>query len=147
TANVHQSVIGGAEDAFLVKFDSTGDRIWATYYGGSGIDWAYGIGSDDSCHIYITGTTLSTTAIATPQSHQQIFGGVQDGFVARFDSSGILHWASYIGGSSYDISTNIFPTPNGQSYVLGYTSSTDGIASLGAIQPNLSGFSDVFVLC
>lgn len=147
TANVHQSVIGGAEDAFLVKFDSTGMRIWATYYGGLGIDWGYGINSDDSCHIYIAGTTLSASGIATPQSHQQAFGGVQDGFAARFDSMGTLHWATYIGGSGYDISTDIFPAPNGQSYVLGHTSSTGGIASSGAIQPNLSGFSDAFVLC
>jgi coenzyme F420-reducing hydrogenase alpha subunit len=34
TLGAHQTVIGGNTDAFVVKFTSSGDRIWGTYYGG-----------------------------------------------------------------------------------------------------------------
>ncbi|MDB5281364.1 MAG: hypothetical protein JWO06_439 [Bacteroidota bacterium] len=30
---------GGSLDAFLVKFNSNGQRLWATYYGGPGMDF------------------------------------------------------------------------------------------------------------
>ena len=34
-----QDTYGGNQDAFLVKFDSNGSRLWATYYGGTGGDY------------------------------------------------------------------------------------------------------------
>ena len=36
-----QNTIGGSFDAFLVKFDASGARIWGTYYGGELEDYGY----------------------------------------------------------------------------------------------------------
>ncbi len=33
TALGHQTIYGGNEDAFLVKFNTNGSRLWGTYYG------------------------------------------------------------------------------------------------------------------
>src|SRR5437763_554997 len=38
SAGAYQTTIGGGVDAFIVKFDALGNRLWATYYGGTDSD-------------------------------------------------------------------------------------------------------------
>ncbi|MBA3817079.1 MAG: hypothetical protein H0X29_11290, partial [Parachlamydiaceae bacterium] len=53
TIGSHQSVFGGPYDAFLVKFNASGVRQWATYYGGAGDDRAYSCATDASGNVYL----------------------------------------------------------------------------------------------
>src|ERR1044071_9941484 len=50
---------GGAYDAFLVKFDSSGNRLWATYYGGTGDDYGVSIAADALGNVFLAGFTSS----------------------------------------------------------------------------------------
>jgi len=87
-----QSAYGGGDnDAFLAKFDSSGARMWSTYYGGSGDDepWScMNIGP----RVYMCGFTNSTAGIATPGSFLST-GGTSlpyyQGFLAKFLDQGI----------------------------------------------------------
>src|SRR5436309_152173 len=72
-----QNYIGGLNDAFLVKFNSSGNRIWASYYGGPGVDAASGCALDGSGNIYISGATGSTNSIASG-GFQNTYGGSND---------------------------------------------------------------------
>ena len=36
-----QPTLGGNYDGYIVKFDSSGQRQWGTYYGGTNFDQAY----------------------------------------------------------------------------------------------------------
>jgi len=50
----------GAADAFILKFNSSGERLWATYYGGAGImptDDGRNMCIDGSGNLYVTGQT------------------------------------------------------------------------------------------
>lgn len=38
----HQTTFGGWDDCFLAKFNTDGQRLWSTYYGGTGSDLGYG---------------------------------------------------------------------------------------------------------
>lgn len=61
TSGGFQNVYGGGTgDAYLVKFNSSGNRLWATYYGGTELDESYDITIDPSGNVYITGRTYST---------------------------------------------------------------------------------------
>ena len=53
TAGAHQTVLGGGQDAFLVKFNSSGVRQWGTYYGGSGGDRGTSCFTDASGNMYM----------------------------------------------------------------------------------------------
>ena len=87
TAGSYQDVNNGGDDAFLAKFDIAGNRLWATYYGGSNNDVAYGVSCDLVGNVFIAGATSSTSDIATPGTYQSTFNDSSDAFVAKFDTA------------------------------------------------------------
>src|ERR1019366_3940005 len=54
-----QSHNAGSTDAFVAKFNSAGQLVFATYLGGSGADQATGIAVDGSGSVWVTGWTKS----------------------------------------------------------------------------------------
>jgi hypothetical protein len=80
-------------DAFLVKFNSGGVRVWASYYGGTDIEVSESIAVDTQENAYLTGFTLSPTGIATTATHQSTQGGGTDAFIARFRSCNIFSFS------------------------------------------------------
>src|SRR5690606_37277338 len=65
-----QSSLAGTVDAFLVKFDKNGNRIWGTYFGGTEREDAGVVELDNFGNVYLAGRTFSTSGIATPGAHQ-----------------------------------------------------------------------------
>jgi gliding motility-associated-like protein len=148
TVNVSSLV----SDAYLVKFDSNGNRIWGTYFGGIGQDAGYGITTDKQDNIIITGLTYSNTGIATNGAAQPAIGSVApqggDGFVAKFNNAGSLQWATYCGGNSTDYGWCLGADSNGNIFVGGVTGSTNGIATPGTQQTTTitNNFQDGFLM-
>lgn len=143
---------GGNGDAFLVKFDQNGVRQWGTYFGGPGDEWwgstwwNHGAAFDPTGYVYITGQTNSLTGIATPGVHQPAFGGgTYDVFMAKFNLSGSLQWATYYGDNGYEWGPGCTVSPSGMVYLSGSTNSTAGIATAGAYQTAHSGGYDMFL--
>ncbi|MDH7515772.1 MAG: hypothetical protein QHI48_07865, partial [Bacteroidota bacterium] len=95
-----QSVKSTSYDGFLVKMLSDGTRGWATLFGGDGGDIGIGTTVDGRGNLYLTGQTGSTNLTVTPGAFQTVYGGSNDGFLAKFDSSGRLIWSTYIGSST-----------------------------------------------
>lgn len=127
----YQNTFGGAlSDAFLVKFDSSGARIWATYYGGNSNEFGLSSSSDNSNNIYLAGRTYSSNNIAS-NGHQNNYVGFEDAFLVKFNSNGVRIWGTYYGGYSSDRSfccaTDIFNNV----YLTGSTQSDTGIAYNG----------------
>lgn len=138
TTGSHQTSIGGGDDAFLVKFNSAGVRQWATYYGGTGNDYANSVCVDASGFVYIAGQSTSTTAIASTGSHQATNGGVRDAFLVKFNSAGVRQWGTYVGGASDEYGNDCFVNSGGV-YLAGTTSSTTSIATTGTFSSALAG--------
>lgn len=129
TIGSQQPSWAGLTDAFLAKFDSAGVRQWGTYFGGAGNDRANFVCVDGNGFIYIVGNTNSPSSISTPGSHQQSYGGNQDAFLAKYNSSGVLQWATYYGGMGVEVGWSVATDANGNVYLTGYTNSTDSIAT------------------
>lgn len=133
---------GGISDAFLVKFDSSGKRTWATYFGGDDFDIAYGVQCDDSGYVYIGGTLTSTkTSTISYLGHQNKAGGSQDGFLAKFHEDGNLIWSTYYGGSNEDGVNAVAVDALGNVLICGPTTSGDYIAT----QNFYRGHTDAFL--
>lgn len=147
TANTWQATLAGGQDAFLAKFNTTGQRIWSTYYGGPSIDRAYGLTLGHTGRLYLTGATSSSTGIASAAAYQPALADVTngDGFLAGFDTTGIRLWGTYYGGTGADIGYAAAPGPEGGVYLSGSTNSTSAITSPGAFQPLPAGGYDFFI--
>ena len=142
----HQTTLGGLSDAFLVKFNSSGSRQWATYYGGSNVELGFGVAADNSGNVYLTGETLSNNNIATTSGYQPNPGGYGDAFLVKFNSTGQRQWGTYYGASGVDLASGITCDNDGNVIIVGTTSSTDTIASSGSYQETNGGLSDAFIV-
>jgi len=83
TNGTHQNSIAGVKDAFVVKFNSWGQRQWGTYFGGTVDNVGQACSAHESSSIFIIGTTNSTNGIATSSTYQSQLQGSQDAFVAK----------------------------------------------------------------
>ncbi len=141
----HQTVIGGSYDAFLVKFNSSGTRLWATYYGGTGDDFPFSNTTDGSGNVYLVGRTNSTTAIAVG-GHQNTNGGLVDAFLVKFNSSGVRQFATYYGGTGDEYGLDCEVDASGNIFLSGQTFSTNAISTLGSHQVAYGGNRDAFLV-
>ena len=145
----HQNEYGGGSgiayggDAFLVKFNQMGLRLWATYYGGTADEYGNTCAVDELGNVYLAGVTSSIAAIASG-GHQDVIGGGTDGFVVKFNSDGARSWGTYYGGSEDD-EINSVCVSNYDIYVAGNTASAAGIAEAG-FQDTFGGGSDAFLV-
>jgi len=145
TAGTYQTANAGMADAFIAKFDANGNRLWASYFGGPDNDEAFSLAIAPNGAVYISGMTLSSTGVASSGSHQTIFGGLVDAFLAKFDATnGSLIWSTYLGGAAFDEAQAVETDAAGNVYITGSTQSNTGIA-LNAFQSALNGTVDTYL--
>lgn len=130
TSGSYSSSFSGYDDGFLVKFNSSGTRLWATYYGGRDNDEAFDVDVDKNNNIFMVGRFSINhydSIFATP---------IGDGFVAKFNPNGNMLWNKLYGGKNTDEFRTI---KVGENYILigGLSYSTDNISTPGVFQENL----------
>ncbi len=147
TVGSHQETFGGDQDAYLIKFDSVGNRIWATYYGDIGMDIGYSVAIDTADGVYLGGTTNSHAGIATPGTQQTSYGGgTRDCFIAKFGADGTRRWGTYLGGGGDNIPGSIACDNLWHVYISGVTTDGSNTSTPGSHQPaHSSGYDDFLV--
>jgi len=121
----------GSRDAFVRKYDGSGNVLWTRQFGTSASDYAYGVAVDASGNVYVTGETWG----ALPG---QTFSGYYDAFVRKYDDSGNELWTRQFGTSYWDEARGVAVDSFGNVYVAG---STRGVLP----GQTSSGYSDAFI--
>ncbi len=125
--NGFQNNFTNGTQMFLAKFNSNGNRLWGTYYGARSSSRASAMYPDGS--ILLAGAMYDTSSTYSHLGFQNTYGGgSQDGFLVKFDSSGLRLWASFYGGSGSDAISDIKIDQNNNVYITGTTTSPNGIA-------------------
>lgn len=145
TAGAFQMGKLGICDAYYVVFTMSGARKYATYYGGSGNEDCFGIAGDEDGNVYLAGHTSSIDFNIAGTSFQSNFQGVNDAWVARFDSTGVPYFSTFFGGS-VDDKTWCMIRRDGYLYVSGVTSSSNLPMNVTAPQDSMWGATDGFIL-
>ena len=145
--NAYQDSKNGDTNAFITKFNSNGSLVFSTYLGGQSSGWpsyyqGTGVAVDNTGDCFVTGWT--DDGFPTKNAYNSTYGGQGDIFVAKFSFSGKLIFNTYFGGSSTDFATSIAVDSAGNSYITGYTKSTN-FPTKHAYNSTYGGWSNVFV--
>lgn len=134
SSGAFQSSQGGTSgpDAFVARFDTSGRRIWATYYGGSGADDGAGIAIYRQTRVVVVGSTGSWNFPVTSGAFQTSIAGQSDIFLARFDTAGTPLWSTFVGGSASDYAGGVEVDTSGNIVASGTSSSSNFPTTLGA---------------
>ena len=142
TSGAHQTIvnstyINSVTNGIIFKFDSNGNRLWGTYYGGTSGTNIKAIKIDSQNNVLATGNTSSETNISTLGSFQPNMKGIVDAFLVKFNSNGIRQWGTYFGGENSDYANNLDIETN-NIYIIGNTSSRTNIAFNSNFQTQLN---------
>ena len=119
----------GDWDAFVGKYDSSGNLLWTRQLGTSGVDFGLGVSADLVGNVYITGYTLG--ALGGPNA------GERDAYLAKYDAGGALQWTRQLGTSANDEGSSIATDGSGDVYITGHTA--------GSLAGPNAGQHDAFV--
>ncbi len=123
--------ITSAGAVFLVKYNSSGQVLWATSIDGTATDNGRGVTMDSNGFIYVTGnynilsgvvtlkdvsgTTQNNSTIKLPAT----LSSSNAAFVAKYNQNGIAQWATSIDGSGADIGYSIAADLSSNIYISG----------------------------
>lgn len=141
-------------DAFVTKLNPSGSAlIYSTYYGGTNHDVAEDIAVNGN-EVFITGGTYSSD-FPTVNPYQGAISpnsicslGNSDGFVARFNASGVPVYSTYLGGNgcggAAEKGIGIAVDASGSAYVVGRTHSAN-FPTVNAYQDTLANLYAGFI--
>ena len=96
SGNLDGETNAGGSDAVLIKYDSSGSKLWTRLLGTAGSDSAWAVAVDGSGNIYISGFTDGNLGGETNS-------GGTDAFLAKYNSSGTLQWTRLLGERDIDL--------------------------------------------
>ena len=137
--------MNNTSDIFLVKYDSSGNVVWAKSEGRNQNDCAYSLSLDGSQNIYICGTFQSQTISFDSYTLANSGTNTDDIFIAKYDSVGNVIWVKPAGGTDNDEAISISTDAYGYVYLTGhFFSSTITFGNMVLTNTN-SGTTDIFI--
>lgn len=124
--NAFQPKLSGKIDVFVAKINPAGDTlVFSSYLGGSDYDEAYGIVSDSSGNIYLSGNTASQD-FPVKNPLQPKLAGSYDVFLTKLSPAGdMIIYSTFLGGSDKDENYALALDTEDNVYLTGYTVSDD----------------------
>jgi hypothetical protein len=127
----------GLEDAYLLKYDSSGSLIWTRQFGTSHQTNSRDIIADGMGNVYVVGDTDGS--LSEPNA------GRFDVYLRKYDGSGDVLWTRQMGTSDLDLIFGVTADELGSVYIAGSTNRVLGAESAGGADAFLAKFTDNLV--
>ena len=135
-------------DIFVARLNAAGSALeYATFLGGSGIDYGDSIALDGTGRAYVTGSTYSSDFPTTAGAYDTTYNGSStlNVIVARLNADGsVLEYATFVGAGA--LGRGIAVDTAGRAYVVGRTWSSLFPTTTGVLDTGYGGVTDAFVL-
>lgn len=129
----------GSNDILVVKYDPQGMVLWARSGGGSSLDNANCVVTDQAGNIYVSGIYSATAIFGSDTLSGSAYSDI---FIIKYDSNGNQQWIRSAGGTGNDYVEDIAVDAAGQIYLAG---SFQSLATFGTISISSSGGFDAFL--
>lgn len=117
TGGLSENSLTNYRDAFISKYDSNGNELWAQQFGGNNIyavEMIYGIAVDTDGNVIVAG---DITQGAFPG---QVAQGNNDAFIRKYDTYGNELWTRQFGSAGPDRLEDAVADTSGNVYVVGH---------------------------
>jgi hypothetical protein len=130
--------LGKYDESQTIVIDPT--LMWATFYGGELDETIFEseIAIDGNGKIIASGSTESTTDIATSGAYDTTYQKFTDIFLVKFLTTGKISWATYFGGKGKDGTFGCMVDNENNIIISGSTSTDTGMATVGAYKTTLT---------
>jgi len=138
---------GWSPDMFFVKYDASGNVLWAKSAGGGNSDNGNHVTTDVNGNVYVTGDFSSNSitfgSVTLINTYTSSSNWVQDIFLVKYDSNGNVLWAKGAEGAWRDYSHSVTTDDSGNVYITG---EFDGNSIIfGNDTLILAGWQDIFI--
>jgi hypothetical protein len=141
SADIHSS--HGDADAFVSKYDTNGNFLWARTWGGADKDGAGGVAVDGANNVYVGGMISSTVDLGSGAVTSK---GLSDASLTKFAADGTFQWAQTWGGPGNDVNWGVILDGAGNLYSFGiFKNMVDFDPGSGVDNHTASGTQDAFI--
>ena len=131
-------------DIFLVKYDPSGNVLWAKSAGGSASDIGNSVTTDATGNVFVTGYFKSSTI--TFGTYTLTNSGDGDIFLVKYDPSGNVLWAKSAGGTNSDVGWSVTTDATGNVFITGYFESSSITFGTYTLTNAHAGDGDIFLV-
>jgi hypothetical protein len=118
-----KNAYAGSDDIVVVKMDGSGNYLWHAFFGGTGLDVAFGVKVDGSGNVVVAG--LSTASFNVDwTAPKNAYAGSQDIVAVKMDGNGNYLWHTFFGGVGPDVAFGVSVDVSGNVVVAGSSTAT-----------------------
>ena len=134
----------GKADMFIVKYDGSGNVLWAKNTGGTEDDYSYSVATDGSGNVYVTGYFYSSSITFGTTTLTNTSSGNADMYIVKYDGNGNVLWAKSAGGTYSDGGNKVTTDGSGNVYLTGFYFNSS--ITFGSTTLTNTGSDDIFIV-
>ena len=132
-------------DMFIVKYDQTGNVLWAKSAVGNKSDIGNSVTTDNQGNVYVTGEFRSSSLVFDSFTLNVSSPLSSDMFLVKYDSNGNVQWAKQTVGSKKEVGNAVATDVSGNVYVAG-SFETNAVLFDSFSLPNNTLSDEIFIV-